>query len=87
LPGREIRAFPNPGRDRVVFQLALDQSAEVKIAIYNFRGERIAVVGANPPAGLASLVWDCSATAPGVYLARLQVDGQEKKKMKIAVVR
>jgi hypothetical protein len=71
----------------MVFRLVLDEAAEVKVLVYNFRGERIAMIEASLLAGQGSVTWNCSSVAPGVYLARLQVNGQERKKIKVAVIR
>jgi hypothetical protein len=66
----------------------LDQAANVKVEIYNVLGERVAEIAEARQAGPGqTFVWDCQAAAAGIYFARIQVDGQEFDKKKIAITK
>ncbi len=81
-------AFPNPARDRMNFVFHLDSAARVEIRIYNLAGEQVAALSGNFAAGRGqSLVWELKDAAPGVYVARMSVDGSAKTTLKVAVVR
>ena len=87
LGGKDMLAFPNPAQNQVTFAFELDQAGVTKVEVYNLAGERVGQVSATLAAGMQTLVWDCAEIAPGVYLARITVDGKEKGKVKIAVVK
>jgi hypothetical protein len=60
----------------------------VEIHIYNLAGEQAAALSGNFAAGRGqSLEWDCQGTAPGIYLARMLIGGEEKVKIKVGVVK
>lgn len=73
---------PNPFRDRAILRYTLERAAQVHIEIYDVRGRRIrALPAAQRPAGMYEVSWDGTAgsgetVAPGVYVARLLVDGE-----------
>ena len=80
-------AMPQPGNGRIQFLLTLKTPAIVEINLYNLGGERVAVLEGNLAAGTQALSWDCAAVAPGIYLARVLVAGEEFQKLKVAIVR
>jgi len=84
--GREMFAYPNPAATRVQFHLVMDQAGEARVTLYNLAGERVAAISASLAAGPGELVWECGSAAPGIYLARVNANGAERK-LKIAVVR
>lgn len=80
-------AYPNPARDRLTFVFHLDAAAKVEIHVYNLAGEQVAALSGDFPAGPGqSLVWNLADVAPGVYVARMAVDGSEKATLKVAVI-
>jgi len=85
--GEKVRAFPNPGRNRINFVLNLESDHHVTIDLYNSTGERIAAIAKDVSGPLPILTWDCSSVSCGVYIARLRVDGKEWGRMKLAVAR
>lgn len=88
LAGKQVLAYPNPAQGKMTFVFHLDQAAAVKIAVYNLAGERVAELTADLAAGPGqALVWDCKGAAPGVYVARFLVNGTEKAKLKVSVIR
>ncbi len=87
LTGKLFLAYPNPGREQVKFLLNPDRAVQVKIQMTNLNGERVGVVTDSLPAGRGVVVWDCSSVAPGLYIARILLDGKEVGKSKVAVVK
>jgi hypothetical protein len=87
MHGKAVLAFPNPGRDHVTFLFNLPESGEVTITLYDLAGWRAAKLSANLPAGEQALVWNCAQAAPGIYIARINVAGQDAHTLKIAIVR
>jgi len=80
--------YPNPGKTKITFAFQSQNAEDAKVEIYNISGERVVVLNNRVNTeGVASVVWDCSAIAPGVYVARVVQAGKEIGKNKIAVVR
>ncbi|MEW6515589.1 MAG: T9SS type A sorting domain-containing protein [candidate division FCPU426 bacterium] len=87
LGGKAALTFPNPGRKQITFAVNLLQLATVKVVLYNLSGERVAELSSEFGSGTQGLVWNCADAAPGVYLARILVNGDEKATLKVAVVK
>ncbi len=87
LQGNRVAAFPIPGREYIRFALRLDQSAVVRITLYNPAGERVAELAETLPAGPGQMTWDCSNAVPGLYLARVLADSGELGTLKVCVAR
>ncbi|MEW6515547.1 MAG: T9SS type A sorting domain-containing protein [candidate division FCPU426 bacterium] len=88
LAGKAVVAFPNPAKDRMTFVFHLEAAAKVEIRLYNLAGEQVAALSGDFAAGRGqSLAWNLSGIAPGVYVARMLVNGNEKAKAKVAVVK
>lgn len=87
LGGRDVVAYPNPARQSMRFILNLDQSAAIKVEIYNAAGERVATLAETLSGPGAYLTWDCGGHAPGAYLARVFKAGTEIAVLKVAVVK
>ena len=72
---------PNPFRDSAILRYTLERAGHVHIEIYDIGGRRVRELpAAQRPAGTYEVSWDGSAgsgkpLAPGVYVARLYVDG------------
>jgi hypothetical protein len=82
-----LLVFPNPAKTRVQFKYDLPENGEVRILLYNILGERVAEVRENQIAGLNKVQsWDSTNVAPGIYIARLLVNDNEKEKTKFAIV-
>ncbi len=83
-----LLTYPNPARETVRFVLEMGSEAEVRVSVYNLHGERVAAVSQRVPAGRDQAVsWDCRNAAPGLYLARIRVNGREIAAAKVAVIR
>lgn len=87
LAGKAALAYPNPGKNQITFAVQLTQAAVVRIKLFNLSGERVGQISASLESGTQTLVWDCRDAAPGIYLARISLDGQEKATLKVAVVK
>jgi len=56
-----------------LIRYALPKDAEVKLEVYNIRGERVLVlVNGRQKAGHKKITWDAKGFASGIYLCRLQ---------------
>lgn len=75
------RVRPNPFNPRTRIDYTLAQAGHVRLAVYDLRGRRLAVlVDAVRPAGRHEVSWDARTgggrpLASGVYLARLETAG------------
>ena len=65
--------YPNPFNPETVIELALPQTGDVSLVVYNLRGEEVAhLINNAMPAGNHRVSWNASSVASGVYLYRLQ---------------
>jgi hypothetical protein len=81
-----VLVYPNPAREIMHFAVKQEQAGEIKIHVYNAKGERVAFLNNKGAAGITILEWQCHSAAPGIYLARIH--GQDgDKQAKVAVVR
>jgi hypothetical protein len=73
---------PNPARSGARFAFRLSRSADVRLELLDPQGRRVAVlVEGACGAGPHSVDWKRPAgVRPGVYLARLQADGQTQQR-------
>jgi hypothetical protein len=75
-------ALPNPARSWTQLRWSQPRAAHATLAIYDVVGRRVAqLVDAGMPAGEHQVSWsfqedDGRVVAPGVYLAKLRVDGE-----------
>ncbi len=83
--GRRMIAVPNPGRGQITFRIDQAPSQRLVVQVYNLNGERVATLQGETNA--SQVVWDCQGLAPGIYLARIWVDGQDWGKLKVAVLK
>ena len=65
--------YPNPFNPETVIEYALPVRSDVKLIIYNLRGEEVALLfNGALPAGNHQVTWDASNFASGIYFYRLQ---------------
>jgi len=87
-----LSAGPNPFNPTTTLRFALASAADVRLEIYNVRGERVAaLVKGTLPAGAHAIRWfgrsDAGvASASGVYFARLRA-GALQRQVKLLLVR
>jgi len=66
--------YPNPFNPSTSISYALPRSSDVKLSIYNMKGQFVhSLVNAQQPAGIYTVKWDAAGHASGMYLYRLQV--------------
>lgn len=77
-------SYPNPFRSQTTLEYALPASADVRIAIYDVLGRRVRVLAeGDHTAGRHDVTWDGrnnagQPVASGLYLIRLEADGQTR---------
>ena len=70
-------AYPNPTRGAASLDLTLDRALDLRVTLYDVVGRQVATLADGPaPAGDTTLGLDVSGLAPGVYLLRVEADGQ-----------
>ncbi len=71
-----LQNFPNPFNPITQIFYALPQDGHVQLAIYDLRGQRVALlVDERQPAGQHSAVWQAQEQSSGVYFIKLQTGG------------
>lgn len=65
-------ASPNPTRGAASLSLALPEAADVKVAVYDALGRRVATLSEPMAAGAGRVALDVSGWAPGVYTVRVR---------------
>ena len=69
--------FPNPADETLTIHYELTQNATVELSIYDLSGRLVeTLVSGEQTAGRHSVSWDSSASATGVYLLRLEANGE-----------
>jgi hypothetical protein len=75
VPGRMLRAVPNPSSGRVTFLFEAPLTRELAVVVYDSRGREVARV--SVAAGAEAAAWaPPDGAASGVYLARLEAAGE-----------
>jgi hypothetical protein len=85
--GPSLCAYPNPAKHAVRFISAQPWSKLMKIQIFNSAGECIVQLTETSPQEHSIVTWDCQASAAGIYIALLWVDGEKKDRIKFAVIK
>lgn len=88
---RDAHIYPNPiGKDvrgMATFVVDVNRSAELEIAIYDFRGKRVGKIRSQAlRAGRNELSWDSKSIARGVYFAKVVANDRSNKVEKIIKV-
>lgn len=81
--------YPNPASSAgtLALNLGLPEPGHVEVRVYDVRGREISTLtSAEYPAGWHALRWDLRAMSSGVYVVRLQSNGQVQTRM-VTVVR
>ncbi|MCB9472978.1 MAG: T9SS type A sorting domain-containing protein [Candidatus Delongbacteria bacterium] len=80
------RLYPNPFNPTTRIELSVPETAVVRLRIFNLQGQQVAtLVDGRLEAGVHSILFDGSALASGMYLARAeyQCQTQDRKMMLI----
>lgn len=84
-------AYPNPARAQTTFAYELPRAAEVRLAVYDVLGRRVAeVVREEQGAGRHEVPWSADGLASGLYVWRLAVEdaaGRQVAQHKLTLVR
>ena len=68
-----LEAYPNPAAGRATVAFALPEAAEVRVAVYDVLGRRVALLAEGAfEAGRHEVAFDGSALPAGLYVVRLQ---------------
>lgn len=68
---------PNPFNNATTLIFALPEETRIELAVYDFGGRKLAVLADGQyKAGIHRAFWDAGSMASGVYLARLEANGQ-----------
>ncbi|MBC8526958.1 MAG: T9SS type A sorting domain-containing protein [Candidatus Cloacimonetes bacterium] len=75
--------YPNPFKTETSIKYSLPKSGNVKIQIYNVRGQLVETLIDRPiPAGIHTVYWDGEDMSSGIYFCKLDTDnGSITKKM------
>jgi hypothetical protein len=81
-------AFPNPFRASTTIEYALQEAAEVSLAVYDVLGRKVAtVVEGLKPAGVERVSFDASGLPAGLYISQLRVNGEVVGTQKMQLIR
>ena len=70
-------AYPNPTRGAASLDLTLDRALDLRVVLYDVVGRQVATLADGPAAaGETTIGLDVSGLAPGLYLLRVEADGQ-----------
>jgi hypothetical protein len=76
IPEAEIRVYPNPAREKAVFEINLSKGADVEMKLYNTTGQLVGtVVKSYMVAGVAQLEYNTQNLPGGLYIVELHYDG------------
>ncbi|MDP8206026.1 MAG: choice-of-anchor D domain-containing protein [Candidatus Electryonea clarkiae] len=90
LPSRFeiISIYPNPFNPETSIQVALPQTSELRISVYNVLGEQVAIVARGRyQAGTESFFFDGSNLSSGIYFINAIVPGRMNELKKIILLR
>jgi hypothetical protein len=76
--------YPNPFNPTTTIQFSLQNDSEVKLAIYNIKGQKIKLLTSNKfIKGSHSIIWNGdddkgNSVSSGIYLYKMNVDGKDE---------
>jgi hypothetical protein len=73
----KVSAYPNPFREQLSIELSSSKSSEIKLNIYNIKGQLVKTISQQLSSGQNTLKWDGldrsgNPSASGVYLVKIQ---------------
>ena len=67
--------YPNPFRETTTIRYSLPRSMRVRLAVFDVLGREVAVlVDKRQDGGVYAVDFDARGLAPGVYVARFEID-------------
>ena len=80
-------SYPNPFNPVTTLGFTLDQAEDVKLSVYNLRGQLIhSLVDDSRPAGFHEVDWNASDVEAGVYFVEL-IAGEKRQMQKITLLK
>lgn len=81
-------AYPNPFNATARIVIGLPESSQLKVTLYNVKGEKVAVLAdGSSQAGYSALTLNADRLASGVYFVRAEVPGKLNAMRKLVLVR
>jgi hypothetical protein len=69
--------WPNPADNSVSVAFSQPEAQRVSLSVYDLAGRRVTTLSEGElPAGRHAVSWDCAGEASGVYLLRLETEGE-----------
>ena len=88
LAGASLTIGPNPTGGAATVRLSLPAPADVRVAVYDVLGRRVATLASGAlGAGAHALPFDAAPLAPGVYVVRAEVGGGAVLVRRVTVAR
>lgn len=79
---------PNPSHGRGALTFELPREAAARLELLDVSGRRVALLhDARTPAGSTRVQWEGARLEPGVYFARLLVDGRTARSIRLVLAR
>jgi hypothetical protein len=79
---------PNPFRGRTTVALYVPELSDVRVAVYDATGRRVAVLLDGPqPSGLQRVTWRPDGAASGTYFVRMTAEGGVARTQAVTLVR
>ena len=86
--GLVLSVYPNPSRDRMTVALSLDAASDVRVAVFDVLGRRVATLAEGRyEAGAHRLAFDASVLPAGVYVIRAAVGDARVLTQRLTVIR
>lgn len=84
----QLRAYPNPFNPQTSLSYALPREGHAVLSVYDAQGRLVArPLAGRTPAGAGLAHWNADGQASGLYLVRLELDGEVLKTAKLTLVR
>jgi hypothetical protein len=88
-----LEISPNPIFDRAEISLNLNKQSEIRLEIYNLKGQLVKTINSGTLSKGSHRIWwngdDASgkAVGSGIYFCRLQQDGRQVRTIKVSVIK
>ena len=84
-PDFMVSAYPNPFTTSSTIRYRVATPSDVKISVYDARGEQVAVlVNKKQPTGSYSVTWNSGSNAHGIYFINAIINGTLKQSVRVS---